>query len=66
MDPEKFVKSMQTEETKTATETEFAICSQLGVTGFPTVFLIKDNKMHRIAEGYVPAGTMEGALQKIK
>jgi hypothetical protein len=22
--------------------------------------------MYRIAEGYVPAGTMEGALQKIK
>jgi len=66
LDPEKFVKAMQTPEIQAETEKEFAICSQLGVTGFPTVFLIKDNKMHRIAEGYVPKGIMEGALQKIK
>ena len=66
LDPEQFIKAMKSPEIQAETEKEFAVCSQLGVTGFPTVFLIKDNKMYRIAEGYVPAGTMEGALQKIK
>jgi putative protein-disulfide isomerase len=66
LDPEIFLKEMQSKEVLAATETEFAACSQLGVTGFPTVFYVKNNKLYKIAEGYLPLESLEKNFFMVK
>jgi len=49
-----FQEKLLSEEIALATEDEFKKSAQLGVTGFPTVFLNKGDQMMQIAQGYLP------------
>lgn len=59
LDASHFVTEMQTEKSAALTQSEFALSEQLGVTGFPTVFTLYDNKVIPVARGYVPFEQLE-------
>lgn len=61
---EEFVRQMQTPEAKAAAEQDFALSDSLGVQGFPTVFLVKDDKAYRLTSGYVGEKDMEKTLER--
>jgi putative protein-disulfide isomerase len=63
VDGEEFKKRMQDESFTIKAKEEFNYSSQLGVTGFPTVFIKKDNKISIISGGFC---TYENLEQRVK
>jgi putative protein-disulfide isomerase len=44
---------------------EFKMSDSLKVTGFPTLFILKNQKLIRIAEGYLPQAELEKRIDKV-
>ncbi|MEM6261044.1 MAG: DsbA family protein [Bacteroidota bacterium] len=63
---EAFVEKMKEVKFLEAAQREFAMSSQLGVTGFPTIFLVWENKAVPIARGAVSYEVLEQNYQQAK
>lgn len=64
--PEEFYEKLIDEEYKEQAHYEFALCRQLNVSGFPSVFLqTSDTKFFHIAQGYTPFESLDERIQKI-
>ncbi|NJL75410.1 MAG: thioredoxin fold domain-containing protein [Saprospiraceae bacterium] len=59
LDASHFIAEMQMEKFAKLAQSEFVLSQQLGVTGFPTVFLMDDSKIIPIARGYVAFERLE-------
>lgn len=63
---EEFYEKLNDEEYKERAHYEFALCKQLNVTGFPTVFIqLTDTKFYLIAEGYTDFETLNIRIQNV-
>ena len=58
VDEAAFRQSYTSTDSQTVAERDFALCRQLGVTGFPTVVLAAGDRAVAIARGYVPRATL--------
>jgi putative protein-disulfide isomerase len=65
IDTADFQTAMHTAETLKAAESEFQLSSQLGVTGFPTVFVQQGDTLHLIAQGYTDYDDLQPRLQHV-
>lgn len=64
--PEAFYTKLKSEEYKEQAYYEFALCKQLQVTGFPTVFIQADElKFVMAARGYTDHETLAGRIENI-
>jgi putative protein-disulfide isomerase len=59
-----FLEKMVDPQFEEITKKEFAITSQLGVTGFPTVFLVRGDKLQVISRGFVNLATFEKTINQ--
>ena len=59
VDPAAFTEAIQSDSATQLAARGFAISQQLGVTGFPAVFLVYDNQAFPIARGYLPLSELE-------
>jgi putative protein-disulfide isomerase len=62
---EEFLAILSKQSTIDAAQADFARAVSMGVTGFPTLFLERDGKLHLVAAGYAKAGTLEQTLSGI-
>ncbi len=60
-----FVAALSTPEIEEAAKQDFALANKLGVQGFPTVFLKKDNQLYKLGSGYMPLETLEANYQQV-
>jgi putative protein-disulfide isomerase len=66
IDAEEFYEKLHDEEYKEKAHYEFALCRQLKVTGFPSVFLqSSDTKFYHIAQGYTQFEDLQKRVQNI-
>lgn len=63
---EAFMATVQTQETVDATLDDFDISSRVGITGFPTVLYIRDQKPHVLAQGYLPLNDIIERIEKLR
>lgn len=64
--PEVFYSKLKSEEYKEAAYYEFALCKQLQVTGFPTVFIqIAELKFMMVARGYTDPGSLGERIENV-
>jgi len=64
IDPEDFYEKLHDEAYKEQAHYEFALCKQLNVSGFPSVFLqTGDTKFYHLAQGYTQ---FESLMERIK
>lgn len=66
IDATEFVKKMSDQKYLKSTQEEFEKCQKLGVTGFPTVFVLKNDKYYPIAKGYTTFENLESEFVKLK
>jgi putative protein-disulfide isomerase len=59
---EHFEEVWASEEVVRSTHSDFVRTRQLGVTGFPTLFVEKDGKLNRLSAGYASADRVQRAL----
>ncbi len=59
LDAQNFLLALNSPEIAQKTVEEFERVSQLGVTGFPTLLLLKEGQYQRLAEGYLPLEELE-------
>jgi putative protein-disulfide isomerase len=68
IDSEEFLIQMSSPTAREAAEKEFAVCAQLGITGFPTVLIQQGQTLTILTEGYLDKPTLanriESTLQK--
>lgn len=65
IDADKFIASMNTEESKYGTQQEFQWVQAAGINGFPCTVLQKnDEQYYLLAQGYQPLATVESTLEK--
>lgn len=65
--PEMFYEKLHDEAYRDAAHEEFALCKQLQVTGFPTLFLqVSDTKFYMIARGYTPEEQIIESIERIR
>lgn len=62
LDPALLAEQMNTEAAQRAAEAEFDLSNQLGVQGFPTVFLFTQTHRFLLARGYLPFAQMEDTI----
>jgi putative protein-disulfide isomerase len=66
IDPDEFEKRMNDPEYKDAAHYDFALAKQLGVEGYPAVFIQQsDSKFYLIARGYADYETMELRISNV-
>jgi putative protein-disulfide isomerase len=66
IDADDFYAKLATEEYKEKAYTEFTLCKQLQVTGFPTTYIqMPDNKLYVVARGYTPYDQLKETLDGI-
>ena len=64
--PPLFYQKLHSEEFKGQAYEEFALCKQLGVKGFPAVFIqITENKIHVLAEGFTNYDTIKSRVEAV-
>ncbi len=64
--PEAFYSKLKSEEYKEAAYYEFALCKQLQVTGFPTVFIqTAELKFMMVARGYTDPGSLKERIDNV-
>ncbi|WP_207492063.1 DsbA family protein [Aridibaculum aurantiacum] len=64
--PERFYEKLQSDTYKEKAYYEFALCKQLQVTGYPTVFLqTGELKFHMIARGYTDAQSLKERVDAV-
>jgi len=61
-----FLKKMQEDENKYATQQEFSVVQQWGITGFPAVILDNGEQLYLIARGFTPLERMLETIKEIK
>jgi putative protein-disulfide isomerase len=66
LDSTRFVQLMQEEITAQQVQLEFNKATSYGVTGFPTVFILANNKMYKLTEGYTNLENLEKSFNTIK
>jgi putative protein-disulfide isomerase len=64
LDKESFYNALDSEEFKLKAFTDFNTSKQLGVTGFPTVLILKDGKYQVICSGYTSKKDLVKALER--
>ena len=63
---EEFYEKLDDEEYKEQAYYEFALCKQLKVTGFPSVFIqLSDTKFYMVAQGYTDFDTLNERIQNV-
>jgi len=65
LSPDKFKKHFESEVLLNETKKDFAFSATLGVTGFPSLVLLKEGKIHRIANGYQSANQIISKLEQL-
>ena len=65
IDTEKFKTLYLSEEIKKKTKEDFALASQMGVTGFPAVIISHKGELHLVARGYTKADQLIKNINKI-
>jgi len=60
-----FLKKMQEDENKYATQQEFNIVQQWGITGFPAAILDNGEQLYLIARGFTPLERMLATIKEI-
>lgn len=65
LDNNAFFKALNSEEYKLKAYTDFNTSKQLGVTGFPTVLVLKNGKYQVISSGYTSKKELVKALERI-
>ncbi len=66
LDAEDFYTKLKSEKYKEVAQYEFALCKQLQVTGYPTVFIqSSDSKFYLVAQGYTGYDVMEERVRKV-
>jgi putative protein-disulfide isomerase len=66
LDVDDFFAKLAMAEYKEKAYTEFALCKQLQVTGFPTTYIqMPDNKLYVVANGFMPYDQLKLAIDKI-
>jgi putative protein-disulfide isomerase len=63
---QEFLAKMQEDENKYATQQEFNIVQQWGITGFPAAILDNGEQLYLIARGYTPLERMLETITEIK
>jgi putative protein-disulfide isomerase len=63
LDARAFVQQLKNSETKRAAQADFLRSNQLGVQGFPTVFLERDGQLYQLSSGYVSLENLEQQYQ---
>jgi putative protein-disulfide isomerase len=54
------------EEYKEQAYSEFALCKQLNVAGFPSIFIqLEERKFHQVAQGYTEFETLDERIKII-
>ncbi|MEQ8705412.1 MAG: DsbA family protein [Phaeodactylibacter sp.] len=66
LDSDAFVAEMKRTENLQYAREEFQRASELGVTGFPSVFLEHEGQLFVLARGYVPLSRLEDAYLKVR
>lgn len=64
-DPEAFVAEMADTAYTRLAHIDFQFSQQLGVNGFPTVFLYKDEQLYLLARGYVNDAALRSAIDQV-
>ncbi|SRR5665213_684153 len=63
---EEFYERLLDEEYKEHAYYEFALCKQLNVTGFPSIFIqLSERKFHQVAQGYTKFETLDERIKII-
>lgn len=63
---EEFYEKLNDEEYKERAYSEFELCRQLKVTGFPAVFIqLSETKFYKVSEGYTDFETLEERIRKV-
>ncbi|MBI1183831.1 hypothetical protein GC194_06145 [bacterium] len=65
VDWQEFLRVFNAEETKTATRNEFALTKKYGVSNFPTLILVHNEKNHTIAQDFGRHQVLLAKIQKI-
>lgn len=63
---DEFLNKMQEDENKYATQQEFSMVQQWGITGFPAAILDNGEQLYLIARGFTPLERMLEAIKEIK
>lgn len=61
-----FVTKMEDEHNRYATQQEFQMVQQWGITGFPAAILDTGKQLYMIAKGYTPLARLQEVIEKIK
>lgn len=64
-DAERFFDTWATAEAIKATEADFMLSRQLGVTGFPTLFVEQNGRVGRLSAGYAQADKITATLRSL-
>lgn len=66
MNPEDFYLKLHSDHYKEKAHYDFALCKQLQVTGFPTVFIqTQDNKFYLVGRGYTDYETLKARIDNV-
>ena len=65
LDETKFKTMFESEELIQKTKEEFALASQMGVSGFPAVIISKNGKLHLVCKGYMKAEQVIKNINKV-
>jgi len=65
LDGDAFVQQMADTSYQRQAEADFQFSNQLGVTGFPTVFLFHNDQLYLLARGYSDKASLTGTIDKI-
>jgi putative protein-disulfide isomerase len=65
LDKKQFEKQMDDATFKTLAEQEFQLVKQMGITGFPTLFVIKDGQAYLLSNGYSSFISVAESLEQV-
>jgi putative protein-disulfide isomerase len=65
VDAKAFLDVWKSDAAKQAARADFAFSRQLGVSGFPSLFVEKDGKIGRLTSGYAPAANIQQTLTRL-
>lgn len=65
LDKKAFEKQMEDSKYKTLAEQEFQLVKQMGISGFPTLFVIKSGKAYLLSNGYSDFKSVAEDLRKV-
>jgi putative protein-disulfide isomerase len=60
-----FLEVWRSDDAKQAARDDFALTRQLGVSGFPSLFIEQDGKVSQLTSGYAPAAGIQETLSRL-